>query len=131
MVTLEWQDVEIDYCVRCRGVWLDAGELQDIVGATDDGAAARADELELALAAARKAHGRRRCPRCYRRLQTFTVTLGEGSDLVMDRCRQGHGYWFDGGELQRYLTARDFGTAAGERVWNFLREVFEIQHSSG
>ena len=28
----ERQGVEIDYCPRCRGVWLDRGELDKIVG---------------------------------------------------------------------------------------------------
>ncbi|MGB9693090.1 MAG: zf-TFIIB domain-containing protein, partial [Candidatus Sumerlaeaceae bacterium] len=32
MVTLEWKGVEIDYCLACQGVWLDRGELQNIVG---------------------------------------------------------------------------------------------------
>ena len=25
------QDVEVDYCPRCRGVWLDRGELERII----------------------------------------------------------------------------------------------------
>ncbi|MEW6501468.1 MAG: zf-TFIIB domain-containing protein [Thermodesulfobacteriota bacterium] len=30
----ERQGVEIDYCPKCRGVWLDRGELDKIVAAT-------------------------------------------------------------------------------------------------
>jgi Zn-finger nucleic acid-binding protein len=33
----ERQGVEIDYCPRCRGVWLDRGELDKIIDRVDDG----------------------------------------------------------------------------------------------
>ncbi len=32
----ERQRVEIDYCPRCRGVWLDRGELDKIIDKVDD-----------------------------------------------------------------------------------------------
>ena len=31
LVMTERQDVEIDYCPQCRGVWLDRGELDKII----------------------------------------------------------------------------------------------------
>jgi hypothetical protein len=31
----ERQGVEIDYCPRCRGVWLDRGELDKIIARSD------------------------------------------------------------------------------------------------
>lgn len=35
--------VEVDFCPRCRGVWLDAGELDDIVTALQE----EADSMEV------------------------------------------------------------------------------------
>ncbi len=32
MITLELQEVEIDYCIDCGGIWLDAGELELLLG---------------------------------------------------------------------------------------------------
>ncbi len=32
----ERQGVEIDYCPRCRGVWLDRGELDKVIDRVDD-----------------------------------------------------------------------------------------------
>ena len=32
MITLELADVEIDYCTDCGGIWLDAGELEMLLG---------------------------------------------------------------------------------------------------
>lgn len=31
LVMIERQNVEIDYCPKCRGVWLDRGELDKII----------------------------------------------------------------------------------------------------
>ena len=28
MIVLELNDVEIDYCLSCKGIWLDTGELE-------------------------------------------------------------------------------------------------------
>lgn len=38
----ERQGIEIDYCLSCRGVWLDRGELDKIIDR--DGASGDADE---------------------------------------------------------------------------------------
>jgi Zn-finger nucleic acid-binding protein len=32
LLLAERQDVEIDYCPECRGVWLDRGELDKLLG---------------------------------------------------------------------------------------------------
>ena len=32
MITLELADVEIDHCTDCGGIWLDAGELELLLG---------------------------------------------------------------------------------------------------
>lgn len=36
LVMTERQGVEIDYCPRCRGVWLDKGELDKIIEKAQD-----------------------------------------------------------------------------------------------
>ena len=35
LVISERQGIEIDYCPKCRGVWLDRGELDKIIERTD------------------------------------------------------------------------------------------------
>ena len=37
LLLTERQDVELDYCSECRGVWLDRGELDKLVRRDDDG----------------------------------------------------------------------------------------------
>ena len=39
LVMTERSGVEIDYCPKCRGVWLDRGELDKIIDRATDGAA--------------------------------------------------------------------------------------------
>ena len=36
LLLTERQDVELDYCPECRGVWLDRGELDKLVRRDDD-----------------------------------------------------------------------------------------------
>ena len=38
LVMSERQNIEIDYCPTCRGVWLDRGELDKIIERSGDGA---------------------------------------------------------------------------------------------
>ena len=94
-MAFELQGVEIDRCVLCGGTWLDAGELEQIaeMGGVEPG------RFALALGRARAGkRGRRRCPRCRRRMRL--VTVGEGSGGVeLDRCPRGHGLWLDRGEM--------------------------------
>jgi Zn-finger nucleic acid-binding protein len=40
----ERQGVEIDYCPKCRGVWLDRGELDKIIEKSAPGSSTRSEE---------------------------------------------------------------------------------------
>ena len=41
LVMSERQGIEIDYCPKCRGVWLDRGELDKIIERSEEGATAQ------------------------------------------------------------------------------------------
>jgi uncharacterized protein len=56
LVMTERSGVEIDYCPKCRGVWLDRGELDKII---DRGAAAPARAPERGHEERREGHGER------------------------------------------------------------------------
>ena len=67
LVATERQGVEIDHCPRCRGVWLDRGELDKLIDRASDGRSWRDhheddDEGSLlgGLGRGRDAGGRRR-----------------------------------------------------------------------
>jgi len=112
MVILELEDVEIDYCVHCRGVWLDGGELEMI-------SRRAAGEAAVGLVPGGK-RGRRRCPRCRKRMR---VTHFEGSTVEVDACPRGDGVWFDRGELEAVLRESGAGGTA-EVVRGFFGRMF-------
>ncbi|MEN6375453.1 MAG: zf-TFIIB domain-containing protein [Smithella sp.] len=43
----ERQGVEIDYCPKCRGIWLDRGELDKIIERSDQQASAKPTAVAL------------------------------------------------------------------------------------
>jgi Zn-finger nucleic acid-binding protein len=95
MVALELNEVEIDYCMECEGIWLDAGELELLLGEPK-----KARELihsfQVETESAEKV---RKCPICYRKMLKIIVGSSKPK-LLIDKCRKGHGLWFDKGELQ-------------------------------
>ena len=117
MVVLELQDVEVDHCFGCRGIWLDAGELELLI---DD--AQRSMELLESFEIDKKcSEAKRRCPICNKKMQK--VVIGEDKpQLLIDRCRKKHGLWFDGGELQDILKRAKLDS--DNKIQQLLAEMF-------
>jgi Zn-finger nucleic acid-binding protein len=97
MIILELNQIEIDYCTLCSGIWLDDGELELMM---DDNAAKHKllDTFHHDPANREKS---RRCPRCSKKMNK--VFVGEQKDVLLDQCRRGHGFWFDQGELHEVI----------------------------
>lgn len=115
MAILEYNQVAVDFCFGCQGVWLDRGELELLMY----GEPGPAPILELE----KSARGRRRCPRCAARMSCGPLT---GAEVEVDTCPAGHGMWLDGGELQAIARARGRGPAA-EKLLQFCAEVFDAK----
>lgn len=117
LIILEYQDVEVDYCVTCRGVWLDAGELELLFGdrTVTQGFMTAGDSAQASR------EPLRRCPICAKRMAKHTT--GGAAPVLYDRCPRGDGLWFDAGEL---TTVLQYGSPApgGEEVARWLREMF-------
>jgi len=97
LANVSFRGVEINICYSCRGIWLDRGELEQLLGK-----APQAGELLKS----RKRYSRsveklRSCPDCGAAM--IKSTIGLNSPLVVDRCPEGHGEWFDRGELLSLL----------------------------
>jgi hypothetical protein len=112
---LHFKSAEIDYCQRCRGIWLDAGELEQLMEVTG---AYSSDPL-------RRFHnhlvdkprtGKHLCPRCDRPLQELVIEESSGRPLTLDRCPRGHGLWFDADELQHLLALYPPASAASKTI---------------
>jgi Zn-finger nucleic acid-binding protein len=118
MLVLEFELVEIDHCMQCGGVWLDSGELE-LIGR-------RAGVLQgRFLAALESQEGEparqcnRCCPVCRKRLSE--ISTNAGNKIVLDRCPDRHGLWFDGGELAAVVKAA--GIDDGNVLARFLANL--------
>ena len=94
MITLELEEVEIDYCPNCGGIWLDAGELELLLNEPDK-AKGLLDSFKIDFGSTEAI---RKCPICNKKMQKVIVGSSEPVILI-DKCRRGDGLWFDKGEL--------------------------------
>ena len=95
MVVLELDEVEIDHCMGCGGIWLDGGELELLLGDSR-----QKDELLASFQLDKRTKEKpRKCPICYKKMKKIVVGVSEPKVLI-DKCGRGDGLWFDKGELQ-------------------------------
>ena len=59
------------------------------------------------------------------------TTIGEHPGILVDACPQGHGLWFDGGEVAQLLKhlaeKQPVGQDSQQQLISFLGEVFKEQ----
>ena len=97
---VEFENIELDTCVTCRGLWFDAQELAqlfELAGTSD-----RLGELEWQVDRLPHVGPRRKCPRCRSPLEAVQAPTAEHR-LILDECPRGDGLWFDQGELDALL----------------------------
>jgi Zn-finger nucleic acid-binding protein len=106
MIVLELAEVEVDYCTDCGGIWLDAGELELLLGNSQQ-TKQLLDSFKIDSNCTEK---RRKCPICLKKMQkidvgpsTLPVVSSAEPPLLIDKCTRGDGLWFDRGELQDIL----------------------------
>lgn len=95
---LEYNDVELDYCQICEGVWLDQGELELILEMGDH-------KIDLShMPDSKKSN--RRCPRCRKKMIEGKFP---GTDVEVDVCTRDGGVWLDKGELVEIANSQSSG----------------------
>lgn len=112
MLILEYKGIELDHCIACGGVWLDAGELGLLLSGTP--------EPPEFLTLEHAQHGVRRCPRCGHKMEVGRLPH---SAVEVDACGAGHGLWLDRGELVA-LAREQGGQPETEAVVRHLQELF-------
>ncbi len=125
MIAVEYHQIELDHCPRCKGVWFDGEELELFL----QSAKIVCPELEpgniVRLPEVKAAHAPIKCPVCGRVMKE--VALGQPA-VNIDVCRRQDGLWFDGGELHdilRQTAGKETAEACdGQPVLGFLGEVF-------
>ena len=117
MIVLEIEEVEIDYCTDCAGIWLDAGELEVLLEDSEQAA-----KVLASFRPTESEEAPRKCPICLKKMEKVLVGETDGKRELIDRCPKGHGLWFDGGELQQILKMGQFDNEG--RVQHILGELF-------
>ncbi|MFH1731988.1 MAG: zf-TFIIB domain-containing protein [Planctomycetota bacterium] len=117
MIVVEYKKIELDICVACRGVWFDADELGLLLGSLDLSADGIGRPLEE-----KPSEEPRKCPYCRGKMDK--ILMGTDEAVVIDKCKKGHGLWFDGGELDTVIAGlKKASTDAGAEVGSFLGDV--------
>jgi Zn-finger nucleic acid-binding protein len=127
MIVVEYNNIELDYCHDCHGVWFDSTELELLLQSMSlDSQNLLLDDI-LKSPEAMTQEKKRKCPICGQKMRK--TTIGEHPEVLVDICPQKHGLWFDGGEVAQLLKHLSGKQPAGQdsqqHVINFLGEVFK------
>jgi len=117
MITLELAEVEIDYCTDCGGIWLDAGELELLLGNSQQ-AKKLLDSFKIDSNCTEK---RKKCPICLKKMQKIIVGTST-PPLLLDKCSRGDGLWFDKGELSCVLNTAKLDK--DNKIQELLADIF-------
>lgn len=114
MIILELNQVEMDFCPSCKGVWLDSGELELLFQNAADKSVENLLNLKNDIQ-----EKKRKCPICNKKMNKVEF---ENSGIIIDNCKIGHGLWFDKGELQSLLSM--YAQEKDNKIINLLKEMF-------
>ncbi len=116
LVILELNQIEIDYCTNCHGIWLDEGELELLL--LDSGGK---NKLLNSFAIDKKNKEKYiKCPVCSKKMDK--VLCGDEKKIVLDKCPRHHGLWFNKGELE---TVVEMGSLdKHNKIVKLLKEMF-------
>ncbi|HEY97700.1 MAG TPA: zf-TFIIB domain-containing protein [Dehalococcoidia bacterium] len=126
MVIVEHENIELDYCTSCRGVWFDSGELEMLLEAAGMENYGVFLERIIDSEEASSPEKKRRCPICNKKMKKSYID--EDNKLLVDICKKEHGIWFDGGEvahLIKLVSGRSEKAGSREEVMGFLGDVFK------
>jgi len=114
MIVLELNEVEVDYCTSCGGVWLDAGELELLI---DD---EKGEENLLRSFTIDSMHQEKsyKCPICKKKMDK--VYVGASKDVLIDKCPVEDGLWFDKGELEEVINL----ASGNNKVIEVIHDLF-------
>ncbi len=116
MLVLELQQIEIDYCQNCDGIWLDAGELELLLEDTQE----KQKLLDSMVVDPNNPEKLRRCPKCSKKMDK--VFVGQNKSVLVDKCKRDHGIWFDDGELNQVI---ELGSVdKNNKVIQLLNDMF-------
>jgi len=138
MIVLEVDKVEVDFCLKCQGIWLDEGELEILLDSVEE----RNQFSESFQVEEKSAEKKRKCPVCNKKMEKILINQSPansigvdsqqglpmvGEKMILDSCPKKHGLWFDHGELFKTL---DLGGLKGNhKVYQLIKDLFNHSYS--
>lgn len=103
LIEREYEEVSIDICKNCGGVWLDKDELYQIVERRQQQFSpeqeAEVEPSQIQQYPSSELIGEINCVICGTPMRR--INYGAVSEIIIDRCPSGHGVWLDKGELEK------------------------------
>lgn len=96
------KDFTIGYCLKCKGVWFDRDELEEVMPTA-------IKELEVPGSAVK--NNKRLCPKCEKPLYEFDYPQ---TYVTIDICKKCRGLWLDAGEFKEIQAVRNSLERSGE-----------------
>lgn len=127
-LVVEFNNIALDYCQECGGVWFDAGELDLLLESAGFGGNEHYLENIKNSAEGITPEKKRRCPVCLRKMSK--AYIDRESKIITDICRDGHGIWFDGGEVDgliKSLSQKAPENKESQKVLGFIGELFKYR----
>jgi len=121
MIVLELDQIEIDFCSSCEGIWLDSGELELLLETEEDKSRLSSMLIED-NSVKEKSYG---CPICGKKMNK--VFVSEERKILIDKCKKNHGLWLDKGELKSVIELSSENKDS--KVINLLKQMFEKSSS--
>ena len=125
---VEYQDIELDYCTICGGVWFDAGELELLIEAAGLGDLRSYLESIVNAPEAASPEKKHKCPDCQQKMKK--IYIDEDNKILVDVCHVGDGIWLDGGEINHLVKAlaeKSLAKDASQDILSFVGEMFKYQ----
>jgi len=116
LIVVERDKIELDWCPKCSGFWFDADEWQ-LLGVKDR------KHDPFCHEAIKSNEQNCKCPICGKVMEKIDI-----NGILLDRCPNFHGIWFDKGEISALVNQTTSDTPEDEKTTvNFLGEVFNFK----
>jgi len=120
LVSLEKHNIEVDFCEKCKGMWLDYEELDQLEDISYNQDCYKGSLLS------RKEGVSFKCPKCEELLVQFKYRF---NDLTLEYCPDGHGFWLDEGEDVRVLELMKQREKDMDRTFRAEAQFFDFLNS--
>ena len=116
MVILELNQIEVDYCTNCHGIWLDNGELELLLEDSEE----KMKLLSSFVVDRKNKEKTIKCPICQKKMDK--VDCGTENKVTLDKCKKHHGIWFNEGELESVVEMG--GLDKQDKIIRLFKDMF-------